>query len=58
MLIEKLAKDSDKLSGADIEGVCQRVGLSAIRERKSKDDKLKISHRMFEDVIRVVKSSK
>ena len=52
--IKKLAKLTDKFSGAMIEGVCQKVGLKAIRERKSKDKKIEISMRLFEESIKEI----
>jgi transitional endoplasmic reticulum ATPase len=56
--LKKLARVGDKLSGADIEGVCQKVGLLAIRLRKSKGDKLVINQKMFEDTIKTVLDKK
>ena len=53
--IKKLAKLTDKFSGAQIEGVCQKVGLQSIRNRKSKEDSLDITQNMFEEVIKVFK---
>ena len=52
---KKLSKQMEGFSGADIEGVSQRVGLEAIKRRKSKDDKLKITQKMFEDNIQAFK---
>ncbi len=49
--LKKLAKLTEKFSGAMIEGVCQQVGLRGIRMRKSKEDKVKLSEKQFEDVI-------
>lgn len=49
---KKLAKLTDKMSGADIQGLSQRVGLVAIRNRKNKSDKLKITQKAFEDEIK------
>ncbi len=49
--LKKLAKDTDKFSGAMIEGVCQKSGLQAIRNRKSKDKKLVVENKYFEDAI-------
>lgn len=52
---KKLAKETAGFSGADIEGLCQKVGLQAIRNRKSKEDKLKVTQQMFFDMIKVMK---
>lgn len=53
--LEKLSKDTDKFSGAMIEGLCQKVGLQAIRNRKSKDQKIKITQKMFEEQLKLIK---
>lgn len=53
--LDKLSKISEGFSGAMIEGVCQKVGLRAIRERKSRKDKLEISQKLFEEEIKVIK---
>ena len=55
--LKKLAELSDGFNGAQIAGVCQKVGLQAIRDRDSKAKKLKITQKMFEDAIDKVKSS-
>lgn len=51
---DKLAKLSAGFSGADIAGICQKVGLAAIRARKNKGDKISISHELFENEIKIV----
>ncbi len=57
--LEKLAKLTEGFSGADIAGVCQQVGLRAIREKiKSKKDRIEIDMKMFEDVIKEFKKEK
>jgi len=50
--LKKLAKLSCGFSGAVIEGVCQRVGLVAIRTRKDKSAKLVVTMKLFEDEIK------
>ncbi len=57
-ILKILAKETEKFSGAMIEGVCQRAGLYAIRGRTSKDSKLIITLKMFSDAIVEVKSRK
>lgn len=52
-----LAELSDGFNGAQIAGVCQQVGLRAIRERVNKENKLKITQKMFEDAIQKVKDT-
>ncbi len=50
--LKKLAKSTDKISGAQIEGICQKAGLSAIRGRKKgSNSKISVSSKMFEDAI-------
>ncbi len=49
--LKKLAKETQDFSGAQIAGICQQVGLKAIRLRKSKDDKVKITQNLFDEVI-------
>ncbi len=56
--IESLAKKTDKFSGADIEAVCQKAGLEAIRARKSKEEKIKVSKDLFEKAITELKERK
>ena len=55
--LDKLAELTEGFNGAQIAGVCQQVGLKAIRERKSKDEKLKMSQKLFEDAINNVELS-
>ncbi|MFW6285660.1 MAG: CDC48 family AAA ATPase [Nanoarchaeota archaeon] len=52
--IKRLAKMTNKFSGAQIEGVCQRVGLDAIKNRKDKNNKLIVTQKMFEDNIEII----
>ena len=50
--LKKLAKNTDKMSGAQIEGICQKAGLSAIRGRKKgSKSKISVTSKMFEDAI-------
>ncbi|MCA9459919.1 MAG: CDC48 family AAA ATPase, partial [Nanoarchaeota archaeon] len=50
--LKKLAKTTDKFSGAMIEGVCQKAGLEAIRNRTtSGSKKLVVDEKMFEKAI-------
>ncbi len=49
--IKELAKLTDKFSGAMIEGVCQKAGLMAIRERKE-NRKIEVTKEMFEKAIK------
>lgn len=56
--LKKIAKDTNTFSGAMIEGLCQKVGLKAIRARKSKDEKIKVSMKLFEDTIKEMNSGK
>ena len=53
--IEKLAKNCDGYSGAQIAGACQKAGIYAIRNRKSKEDKVLVKKDMFEKAIDEVK---
>lgn len=52
--IKKLAELTQGFNGAQIAGVCQQVGLKAIRQRTSKKEKLNITHDLFEDAIKKV----
>ncbi|NCC70788.1 AAA family ATPase, partial [bacterium] len=54
--IEILAKNTEKFSGAMIEGVCQKAGLEAIRARKDKTKNLEIDSRLFEKAILEIKN--
>mgnify|MGYP001305647006 CR=1 FL=1 len=54
--IKKLAEHSKGFSGAQIEGVCQKAGLVAIRSRKSRDDKIIVSQELFENEITFISS--
>lgn len=56
--LKKIAKETDKFSGAMIEGLCQKVGLKAIRARKSKEDKPKVTMKLFDETISEMKGSK
>lgn len=56
--LDKLAKDTKDFSGAMIEGVCQKVGLKAIRNKKKKEDKPKITMKLFEETIKEFKEKK
>jgi len=49
--LAELAKITDKFSGADICGICQKAGLLAIRSRKDKDDKIVVFKKYFDEVI-------
>lgn len=53
--LKDLAKRTEGFSGAMIEGVCQKAGLRAIRSRKSKEEKLNISAKLFEEEIEDLK---
>ncbi len=53
--LNKLAKLTDKFSGAMIEGLCQQVGLVAIRNRKNKSEKIEIRMKLFEEIIKNLK---
>ena len=53
--IKKLAKETDKMSGAQIEGICQRAGLIAIRSRKKQDEKINVIDKYFEQAIKLEK---
>lgn len=55
-MLKELAKEAQGFSGAMIEGVCQRAGLYAIRARKSKEEKIKVTMKMLSDAIVEVKS--
>jgi transitional endoplasmic reticulum ATPase len=55
---KELAKETDGLSGAQIEGICQKAGLLAIRNRTKKDSKLKITKKMLVDIVKEIKNSK
>ncbi len=55
--LKKLAKETVKFSGADIESLCQKAGLQAIRSRKKKGDKVKVTLKMFEDVLKDMKKN-
>ena len=55
--LAKLARETKGFSGADLSGMCQRAGLMAIRSRK-KDKKLKVTQKLFEDVLKEMKESK
>lgn len=54
--IDILAKETDKFSGAMIEGVTQKAGLMAIRARKNKEDKIVVTLKMLEEAIKEVKN--
>ncbi|MDA3855559.1 MAG: CDC48 family AAA ATPase [Candidatus Woesearchaeota archaeon] len=56
--IIELAKLTDKFSGAEIEGVCQKAGLFAIRERKSKEERIDVFNKYFDLAIKEIKSRK
>lgn len=49
--IKKLAKETENFSGAMIQGICQQVGLKAIRTRKDKTKPLNINQKLFEEEI-------
>lgn len=53
-----LAKETDKFSGADIEGVCQKAGLEAIRNRKNTESELLIKREYFMQTIQDFKKRK
>ena len=55
--IKKLAKLTEGFSGADIAGVCQKVGLLGIKNREKKG-KIEITQKMFEEVISDYKERK
>ena len=56
--LENLAKKTESFSGANIEGVCQKAGLMAIRNRKNKEEKLEITEDYFEKAIDEIKERK
>ena len=56
--LKRLAKETEKFSGADIEAVCQRAGLEAIRRRKNKKEKIKIDYDLFKLAIKEIKATK
>ena len=56
--LKKLAKETENFSGADIEAVCQRAGLEAIRRRKDKKEKIKINYDLFKFAIKEIKETK
>jgi transitional endoplasmic reticulum ATPase len=53
--LKKLASTTENFSGAMIQGICQQVGLRAIRERKDKSQQLKITQDLFDLEIEFVK---
>lgn len=56
--VEKLAKETENFSGAEIEAVAQKAGLEAIRARKSKDSKVEVKMSMFETAITDIQKRK
>jgi transitional endoplasmic reticulum ATPase len=56
--LEELAKLTEEFSGADISAVVQKAGLEAIRNRKSKEEKIKVSMKYFKDAIEEIKKVK
>ena len=53
--LDMLAKKTEKFSGAMIEGVCQKAGLMAIRNRKSLKEKPLVSISYFNEAIEDLK---
>ena len=56
--LKKLSKETDQFSGAMIHGICQQVGLKAIRARKDKSKPLNITQKLFEEEIKLVKEKR
>ena len=56
--LKKLSKEADQFSGAMIHGICQQVGLKAIRARKDKSKPLNITQKLFEEEIKLVKEKR
>lgn len=56
--LEKLAKESENFSGAEIEAVCQKAGLEAIRARKAKEEKIEVNLKYFQNSLNEIKSRK
>lgn len=54
--IKKLSSLSKGFSGAQIEGICQKAGLVAIRSRTDKSVKISVSQELFENEITFVSS--
>ncbi len=52
--IKKIAKEAGKVSGAVIEGICQKAGLYALR-RKEKNSKLEVTKNDFENALKSIK---
>ena len=52
--IKKIAKEAGKVSGAVIEGICQKAGLYALR-RKKKNSKLEVTKNDFENALKSIK---
>ena len=54
--IKTLAKNIGEVSGAVIEGVCQKAGLLALRRKtKSKSDSVNVEKKDFEEALRGIK---
>jgi len=57
--LEDLAKKTERFSGADIAGLCQKVGLKAIKDKMNgKIKEIKISQKMFDEIIKEIKKEK
>lgn len=56
--LKKLSKQTEQFSGAMIQGICQQVGLKAIRARKDKSKPLNITQKLFEEEIQIIKNKK
>ncbi len=56
--LKKLSKETEQFSGAMIQGICQQVGLKAIRARKDKSKPLSITQKLFEEEIQIIKNKK
>ena len=52
--VKKIAKEAGKVSGAVIEGICQKAGLYALR-RKKKNSKLEVTKNDFENALKSIK---
>ncbi|MEC8339988.1 MAG: CDC48 family AAA ATPase [Nanoarchaeota archaeon] len=56
--LKKLSKQTEQFSGAMIQGICQQVGLKAIRARKDKSKPLNITQKLFEEEIQIIKNKR
>ena len=53
--LKKIALMTEGYSGADLENLCREAGMSAIREKKEKFDKVKQKH--FDFALNKIKST-